>query len=308
MASPFFSIVIPTYNRAHLIEKAVNSVLKQTFKDWELIIVDDGSTDNTMQVISDFLASDKRIKYFYQENQERSIARNNGIEKATGKYVCFLDSDDYYLENRLLNIKANINKNDVQFLFTDIVFKDSTRSFTKYAVDFCEKNVFNNIVLSLIGTPQVCIKRNILHEFKFNPNLIVGEDLELWLRIATKHPIFYLKNEPSVIALEHNERTVNYSSFNSGKFQLRTFKLILAPSHSGDKISISIKREMISDTYFNIFKYYFYVNKRIDCLYYVSRSILANIFSRQLKYRINILVRLMITKRISNLKYLLEHE
>jgi len=98
---PFFSIIVPTYNRAHLISKAIESVIAQSFVNWELIIVDDGSTDKTMDLIASYQEKDTRIRYIYQENAERSAARNNGIDHAKGEYICFLDSDDYYLKKNL---------------------------------------------------------------------------------------------------------------------------------------------------------------------------------------------------------------
>ena len=98
---PFFSIIIPTYNRGHVLGKTIQSVINQNFNDWELIVVDDGSTDNTKNIINDFSKNDSRIRYIYQDNQERSAARNNGIENSNGKYICFLDSDDEYLQHHL---------------------------------------------------------------------------------------------------------------------------------------------------------------------------------------------------------------
>src|SRR5690554_3168461 len=96
LKKPLFSIVIPTFNRASYITKAIESVINQTINDWELIIIDDGSSDNTFEVIKPYLL-DQRIKYQYQINQERSIARNNAVKISLGEYICFLDSDDYYL-------------------------------------------------------------------------------------------------------------------------------------------------------------------------------------------------------------------
>jgi glycosyltransferase involved in cell wall biosynthesis len=93
MKSPFFSIILPTYNRASFISKAIESVIDQLYNKWELIILDDGSTDNTKEIVLSF--NDDRIRYIYQENKERSAARNNGIRNAKGEYICFLDSDDY---------------------------------------------------------------------------------------------------------------------------------------------------------------------------------------------------------------------
>ena len=94
-----FSVIIPTYNRAHHLTTSYKSVQSQTLTDWELIIVDDGSTDDTKEVIASF--NYPRIIYVYQENAERSAARNNGIQHANGEWICFLDSDDYFLPNHL---------------------------------------------------------------------------------------------------------------------------------------------------------------------------------------------------------------
>ncbi len=85
---PFFSVVIPTYNRASFIDKAVRSVVNQTFKDWELIVIDDASEDCTLQVLEQF--DDKRIRVFHNaKNMERSASRNRGISEATGQFICF---------------------------------------------------------------------------------------------------------------------------------------------------------------------------------------------------------------------------
>lgn len=97
--NPRVSVIIPTYNRAALLNQAIVSVLDQTFTDFELIVVDDGSTDDTPTVVSAF--QDRRIRYVYQDNAGRSAARNRGIELARGEYVAFLDSDDLYLPNKL---------------------------------------------------------------------------------------------------------------------------------------------------------------------------------------------------------------
>ena len=103
--SPHFSIITPTFNRAKYIVTAIESVLAQRFENFELIIVDDGSTDESASLIAPFAAVDKRVRYIHQENKGRSVARNVGIDIAKGKYVCFLDSDDFWLPNHLANIE-----------------------------------------------------------------------------------------------------------------------------------------------------------------------------------------------------------
>ena len=103
---PFFSIIIPTYNRAHIIHRPIDSIIAQTFTDWELIIVDDGSTDHTQAIVDSY--NDSRIKYIWQENQERSSARNHGIKLAKGEWICFQDSDDEYLPEHLQVLNEGI--------------------------------------------------------------------------------------------------------------------------------------------------------------------------------------------------------
>src|SRR5690349_14699057 len=98
---PFFSIIIPTYNRAKYLTKSLNSILAQEFSSYEVLVVDDGSTDNSREFITDLSKKNQNIRYFHKENEERSIARNYGIMRASGKYVCFLDSDDILYPNHL---------------------------------------------------------------------------------------------------------------------------------------------------------------------------------------------------------------
>jgi glycosyltransferase involved in cell wall biosynthesis len=145
---PFFSIITPTYNRAKFINKALESVLKQTFLDFEYIIIDDGSTDNTRGIIETF--SDNRIRYIYQENQERSAARNHGIDLANGEYICFLDSDDYYLENHLEILWQNITKIAKPGLYY-------TQSY--------KQNIQSNIITPIIQNTNVSKINFLLNNF-----------------------------------------------------------------------------------------------------------------------------------------------
>ena len=100
--SPLVSVVIPTYNRADVLPRAIRSVIRQTFTDFELIIIDDGSQDRTREVVKEF--TDPRIRYIRQENQGANAARNHGIRKAKGRYISFLDSDDEFHENNLQRV------------------------------------------------------------------------------------------------------------------------------------------------------------------------------------------------------------
>ena len=99
MKNPLVSVIIPTYNRKHLLKEALGSVFSQTYKNLQVIVVDDGSTDNTQDIISDF--KDKRITYIKQGHRGASSARNKGIENAKGEYTAFLDSDDRWLPTKI---------------------------------------------------------------------------------------------------------------------------------------------------------------------------------------------------------------
>ena len=120
---PFFSIVIPVYNRSLFIKEAINSIQNQTFKDWECIVIDDGSTDDSAAVIKRLVEVDVRISYIYQKNAERSVARNNGIKNSKGNYVCFLDSDDQFLPTHLQGLYDNIQQKGFPkaFFFTNYI-------------------------------------------------------------------------------------------------------------------------------------------------------------------------------------------
>ncbi|MCH2228037.1 MAG: glycosyltransferase [Candidatus Caenarcaniphilales bacterium] len=110
MDNPLISVVIPSYNQAKYVADNINSILQQTYKNFEIIFIDDGSTDNTEEVLKPFIDKDSRLKYFKQVNSERAVARSYGISKAEGKYVCLVDSDDTWLPNKLetqLNIMEN---------------------------------------------------------------------------------------------------------------------------------------------------------------------------------------------------------
>ncbi len=112
---PFFSVVLCTFNRAYILERAIKSLINQNFKDFELIIIDDGSSDDTFQVVNKF-KNELNLKYIYQNNSGISISRNIGIVNAIGEYVTFLDSDDEYLPNHLESRYDILQENKFDFL------------------------------------------------------------------------------------------------------------------------------------------------------------------------------------------------
>lgn len=207
-----FSVIIPTYNRAHHLTTAFKSVQSQTLTDWELIVVDDGSTDDTKEVVASF--NDPRIIYVYQENAERSAARNNGIQHANGEWICFLDSDDYFLPNHLESFHQFIIDKDPTPCFI------ITGGYEEHQGALIKKTIFDPansehpahfILRETIVTPiSVCIHRSCLetHEFPEIYKKSYWEDTHLWIRLAIAYPFYQLPIFTNVLA-EHPGRSVN---------------------------------------------------------------------------------------------------
>ena len=292
---PYFSIIIPTFNRAHLIGESIKSIQNQTFQNWECIIVDDGSTDDTKNIVMEFVSNDIRFKYFFQENQERSVARNNGILKAIGQYICFLDSDDLYTNDRLYNFFDLINKKKHDVIFTDIVFQ---HGFKKEIIKYNKPNgnILDYLASNVIGIPQLCIRKEILLDNPFNPLLFIGEDLELWIRIADNYKFYYQKNNATIVAIHHENRSVNLEKSNSPKEQLKTLKIIFKKNHSGHKISKNIKKLKISNCYFNSAKHFMFKNQKLKAGILILKSILMDWKNSQTKHKIYCLKKLILGK------------
>lgn len=209
MRSPFFSIIIPTYNREKFIQKAIESVLYQSFNDWELIIIDDGSTDNTKLIIERY--DTHNIHYFYYENQGRSIARNHGIDRSRGAFICFLDSDDYYLENHLQTLYNHIEENRFKecMYYTGASYQ---RGSQKNKIPFYDKSfpAIENLIKQPLMINSVCLKRNILEEERFPEDYNTWEDMHLWFRILVKFPFIQIEEYTTVV---RNHSSQGYYEF-----------------------------------------------------------------------------------------------
>ena len=202
------SIITPTFNRAYIISKTIQSVIRQTYTEFEYIIVDDGSTDNTRAVIESF--NDVRIKYIYIENSERGFARNIGIKNATGTYITFVDSDDYLLENHLSEAWSFIQTQNKPNFFLQGYQKIKKDGKLLSAVEYPKKNVILSLCKNNVAGLGTFIKREIIRNYLFSedPNFKIAEDLYVWLRIAANHGIKFNKVITGIV-LEHNLNTMN---------------------------------------------------------------------------------------------------
>lgn len=291
---PFFSIVLPTYNRAHMLPKAIESVLSQTFNDWELIIVDDGSTDDTKKIVEGY--TDQRIKYIYQDNQERSAARNNGIEHATGEYICFLDSDDYFLPEKLDSVNRFIaTQTETEIIFYDGITYKVGEKINKIELPIRKENesVFEFLLMNPLGSMQICANSSILKKYKFNTKLRIGEDVELWIRIAEKYKFVPIINSYHTILVEHDERSVNLKNANSAIEQLKMLNYLFSKDDSGSKFRRKIKKRALSNSFFNIGKYFMYSNQRMKALFWILRSLNKDFSHLQQRHRMYCAVQIL---------------
>jgi glycosyltransferase involved in cell wall biosynthesis len=204
----FFSIIIPTYNRASLIEKTIRSVLTQSYTHFEIIIVDDGSTDNTEELVKNI--NHPSITYYKIKNAERGAARNYGCSKATGKYITFLDSDDLVYSNYLSNAVESIEKyKSPPFLHLAYEIKNE-KGRSLYKIDKLQSD---DISIITKGNPLSCIgiflRKDAAEKFRFNEDreLSGSEDWELWLRVIANYGI-KTDNRISACLMHHNDRSV----------------------------------------------------------------------------------------------------
>jgi len=203
---PKFSIILPTYNRAHLISTAIQSVLAQSVTDWELIIIDDGSTDNTKEVVFGF--GDKRILYGHQENKGRSTARNAGLHHARGQWVCFLDSDDWYLEDHLEAFENAINEiPDTRVFKTGVSFqKEDGKQLSKSEFWDGSQEPIPFILTNYASVLDLCISAEIAKKIGF-PQIDVWED-KAYMTVLLRYFPWHQIPLRTVVALEHGGRSI----------------------------------------------------------------------------------------------------
>jgi glycosyltransferase involved in cell wall biosynthesis len=190
---PFFSVIMPVYNRADLVKDSIASVLSQRFDDFELICIDDGSTDNTLLVLKEIAKKDKRIKLISHQNRGRCAARNEGINAAYGEWIAFLDSDDFYLENHLSIMYQLIQKfPSFSGLATELVVESKIRDYANCNY-FKDQKVFdlNDFAeANPISLNQFCYKKSNYPELLFpDINILTAEDLLFFRMFSYKFKI-----------------------------------------------------------------------------------------------------------------------
>lgn len=208
-ASPSVSVVIPTYNRAQLLSRAINSVLTQTFSDYEIIVVDDGSTDHTREIIEQFRGAPIRFLHL-ERNCGGSRARNLGIQAARGEWVAFLDSDDEWLPRKLeLQVArlqgTNGSHSTVVYCLCD-QYEASTKRTVPSTGRLYEGDVFDQLLRNRrppTASAFVVKRSSLLSSGGFDEGFPSSHDIDLWLRLAQASNHFLAVNEVLVIKHDH---------------------------------------------------------------------------------------------------------
>lgn len=219
-----FTLVIPTYNREKFIHKTLTSIEKQSYGNFEVIIVDDGGSDNTKAVVESF--NNHKFSYHKKINEERGAARNFGLKKARGLYVNFVDSDDLLYPNHLAEAKSMVEKYkrpEVFHLSYDI--KDN-RGVLMREVNNLDNPVNDSLVSgNHLSCNGVFIRKDVAELFPFNEerNLAASEDYELWLRLASNFPVWCNDTITSTV-VNHDARSV--LTLNREKFLTRIHLLL----------------------------------------------------------------------------------
>ena len=241
----FISVIIPTYNRGQRLKKAIDSVLAQSHQDFELIVVDDGSEDNTDELIGNYNSD---IVYIRQENRGPAAARNRGIEKARYNILAFLDSDDWFAENKLaIQIKAMGQKPSCLISHTNEIWYrngrilNQKRKHKKNSGDIFKQS----LELCAVGMSTVMMHREVFERYGlFDEDLPCCEDYDLWLRVSAEQD-FLLVEEP--LTLKDGGRDDQVSTiYRTGmdKFRIQAIMKILVSGRLTEEQAGIARREL----------------------------------------------------------------
>lgn len=247
--TPKVSVIIPTYNRASYLKEAIESVLAQTYKDFELIIVDDGSTDNTEEVVRSF--DDERIIYKKKQREGHpGKTRNVGLDLARGEYIAFLDDDDLWLPEKLEEQIKALEQYHFRVCYTiySIFGKADKRDIHTPPKQIAKSGfLFLDLIKfgSFVATPTICIKKEVFEKvgkFAEVEELRSGQDYEMWLRIAEKFYFFCIP-KPLVLVRFHTN-TVSETFISKRHFAI--YNRVVKNA----RVSKYLKRRFLSLCYF----------------------------------------------------------
>lgn len=251
---PVVTVIIPTYNRPTYLREAIDSVIAQTFRDWELIIVDDGSTDETPTVIAEYLRRDARIRMIHQPNVGPGSSRNVGLRDARGEFIAFLDDDDLWLPEKLeVQLEKYRCKPELGLLYAQCRTERPGQPPKVWPSQPGMNTLQRLININFIPTLTVMVRKRCLDQVgEFDGRLRVSHDYDLWLRIAERFPFGCV---PKVLA-RYRLHDANISSDSLVRYENHLIlfeKVRIAPERG---ITRRLKATCISRAHLNLAKVY----------------------------------------------------
>lgn len=284
MSNPLVSIIIPTYNRAHLIGETLDSVLAQTYTNWECIVVNDGSTDDTAKLLAAYCKKDERFQYHQRPTNRpkgANACRNYGFEVSKGEYVNWFDDDDVMHHNKLLIQVKALEGSDYNFsVCQTLIFENSVENI----IGLRSKNIHSNDILYDYITQKISWltqaplwKKSFLHSFDylFDEELQAAQEWEFHCRVLAYCKDYNVINEPLVYIRQHSE-SISYN----GDVALRELNYY----KSREKVYLLIKsinvsnnvRNYMDDYFFNYFKQFIFNRNIKKAFYALVHHILPN--------------------------------
>lgn len=207
--TPYSSLIIPTHNRANLLPRAIDSVLAQTDGNWELIVVDDGSTDDTKTVVGRY--TDPRIRYVYQTNRELNGARNTGVRHVRGRYTGFLDDDDELLPDHLARLHYSIEKTNEKFdIYRSGELLRRGKKVTEGVNYHNDQDILPQFWENSTGLFGMLLKTDFIQEYPFDEAHLLLDDF-LWLNAVLPHAAFHqIDAHTAVVNLHPAQRSAHY--------------------------------------------------------------------------------------------------
>lgn len=233
----FISIIIPTFNRSLSLKRAIDSIIKQSFSDYEIIIIDDGSTDGTAEMVQKFFPD---IKYHYQANKGVSAARNKGLTFATASWIAFLDSDDeWYPEKLESQVSALKSMPSYKICHTEEIWiRNGIRVNQMKKHQKSGGWIFRQCLpLCAMSPSSILIHDSVFEDVGcFDTTLPACEDYELWLRITAKYPVLYIE-EPQIIKYGGHEDQLSKKYWGMDQFRIKALQGIISENilNTGDE-------------------------------------------------------------------------
>lgn len=302
---PFFSVVIPLYNKEKFIGNTLQRVLQQTITDFEVIIVNDGSTDESLTKVTAF--NDERIKIFTQVNSGASAARNYGIEKSTGHFVAQLDADDYWENNHLQALKDSIDKfpeaglycTNFNMNFGNNHLKKSQFNFS-YDTEIVEiPDFFKASSFGFVSHSSACAfrKKDFLALGGYRKNIISGQDSDLWIRFGLYHKVIF---NPITTMCYNN---LDSASLSKGNF-LEDRYVVVSSYKELEKENVSLKYCLDAN------RYALAMQSRLSNKQHLYKKLKTEIDTKNLNYRQRLLLSLpkFILRLMKKIQFFLEEK